>query len=73
MPLFFLDDGTVGYDVAHNVMDSPQAFLRSLNAGANTSDDNGPNPAGVQNTIAVAGIEPSYSDIKNLTIPAATF
>ena len=69
----FLDDGTVGYDVAHNVMDSPQAFLRSPNAGANTSDDNGPNPNGAQNTMAVAGIEPSYSDIKNLTIPLATF
>jgi hypothetical protein len=69
----FLDDGTVGYDVAHNVMDSPQAFLRSSNAGANTSDDNGPNPDGAQNTMAVAGIEPSYSDIKNLTIPTATF
>jgi hypothetical protein len=69
----FLNDGTVGYNVAHNVMDSPQAFLLSPNAGANTSDDNGPNPNGAQNTMAVAGIEPSYSDIKNLTIPVATF
>ena len=70
----FLDDGTVGYDVAHNVMDSPQAFLASTLAGTNTvSKDNGPDADGAQNTMAVAGIEPSYSDIKNLTIPTAAF
>jgi hypothetical protein len=69
----FLDDGTVGYTVAHNVTSNAPGLLVSPNAGTNTVNDNGANPDGAQNTMAVAGIEPSYSDIKNLTLPAATF
>jgi hypothetical protein len=49
-------------------------LLVSPNAGTNVvADDNGANPSGAQNTMGVAGIEPSYADIKNLTIPSATF
>ena len=69
----FLDDGTVGYTVAHNVTINAPGLLVSPNAGANTVTDNGTNPIGAQNTMAVAGIEPGYADIKNLTVPTATF
>jgi hypothetical protein len=41
--------------------------------GKNTITDNGGNPQGAQNTIATAGIEATYADIKNLTVPAAKF
>ena len=41
--------------------------------GASTITDNGGKPQGAQNTIATAGIEPAYADIKSLTVPAASF
>jgi hypothetical protein len=69
----YLDEGTTGYTVAHNVMVNTPGALFALTAGANTLTDNGADPAGAQETIASAGIEPSFADIKNLTIPVATF
>ena len=69
----YLDEGTTGYTVAHNVMINTPGALIALTAGANTLTDNGADPDGAQETIASAGIEPSFADIKNLTIPAATF
>jgi hypothetical protein len=69
-----LDEGTNGYTVAHNVMVSTPGVLISPNAATNnTATDNGGNPSGAQDTMASAGIEPGYADIKSLTIPAATF
>lgn len=41
--------------------------------GQNTISDNGANPAGAANTIATAGIEAAYADVKNLKIPLAKF
>jgi hypothetical protein len=69
----YLDEGTTGYTVAHNVMVNTPGALIAPTAGANTLTDNGADPDGAQATIASAGIEPSFADIKNLTIPVATF
>jgi hypothetical protein len=69
----YLDEGTTGYTVAQNVMVNTPGALISPTAGANTLSDNGADPVGAQATMAAAGIEPSYADIKNLTIPEATF
>jgi len=41
--------------------------------GTNTITDNGSNPTGAQETIATAGIESSYADIRDFTIPPAQF
>ena len=69
----YLDEQTSGYTVAHNVMvNCPTSINRNQN-GQDTVTDNSSNPQGAQNTIATAGIEPSYADIKNLTVPAASF
>jgi len=68
----FLDEGTSGYTVAHNLMVNTPGSLISQNAGANLVTDNGVNPSGADDTSAAAGIEPLYSDIKDLAkaIPA---
>jgi hypothetical protein len=69
----YLDEQTSGYTVAHNVMvNCPTSIARNQN-GQDTVTDNGPNPQGAQNTIATAGIEPAYADIKTLTVPPARF
>jgi hypothetical protein len=68
-----LDEGTVGYTVAHNLMVNTPGTAISLSAGDNQVTDNGASPSGAPNTLASAGIELSYADIKNLAIPAATF
>jgi hypothetical protein len=69
----YLDEGTTGYTVAQNVMVNTPEALISPTARANTLSDNGADPVGAEETMASAGIEPSYADIKNLTIPVATF
>ena len=69
----YLDEGTTGYTVAQNVLLNTPGALIAPTAGANTLTDNGADPAGAQATMASAGIEPSYADIKNLSIPAPTF
>jgi hypothetical protein len=68
-----MDEQTSGYTVAHNVMVNCPTNIAQNKNGTNTVTDNGGNPSGAQNTIATAGIESTYADIKNLTIPAATF
>jgi hypothetical protein len=69
----YLDEQTSGYTIAHNVMvNCPTSIARNQN-GQDTVTDNGPNPQDAQNTIATAGIEAAYADIKKLTVPAASF
>jgi hypothetical protein len=69
----YLDEGTVGYTVTHNLMVKTPGIAISLSAGANPVSDNGASPSGAQDTMATAGLEPSYADIKSFAIPAATF
>jgi hypothetical protein len=69
----YLDEKTSGYTVAHNVMVACPTNIAQNQTGTNTITDNGANPSGAQNTIATAGIEATYADIKNLTLPPATF
>jgi hypothetical protein len=70
---FYLNGGTAGYSVAHNVMVNVPKWTIAIDAVGNTVTDNGTNPAGAQNTMASAGIEPIYADIKAFTLPTATF
>ena len=69
----YLDERTSGCTVAHNVMVDCPTNVAQNQVGSNTISDNGSNPQGAQNTIASAGIQPEYADIKDLTIPAAEF
>jgi len=69
----YMDEKTSGYTVSHNVMVSCPTNVAQNQIGANTISDNGANPQGAQNTIATAGIESTYADIKNLTVPVAKF
>ncbi len=69
----YLDEGTTGYTVAHNVLVNTPGTLVGPNTGANTLTDNGANPEQAENTMATAGIEPNYADIKQLVIERATF
>jgi hypothetical protein len=70
---YYLNGGTAGYTVAHNVMINVPKGSIAIDAKDNNVFDNGPSPSGLQNTMATAGIEPIYTDIKTLTIPAAVF
>ena len=69
----YLDEKSSGYTVAHNVMVNCPTNIAQNQTGTNTITDNGANPSGAQNTIATAGIEATYVDIKTLTVPPATF
>jgi hypothetical protein len=70
----YLDEGTDGYTVAHNVLvNSPNIVHQNKNGPTVTVTDNGPTPNNAQATIMSAGIEPAYADIKTLTLPAARF
>jgi hypothetical protein len=72
----YMDEQTAGYTVEHNVLTNLGSGIPAVHQnknGADTITDNGPNPSGAQATIASAGIEPAYADIKALTIPAAKF
>jgi len=67
----YLDEGTSGYDVSHNVFVNSPSGVACNSCGAYTESDNAGTSA---TTIANAGIEPAYSDIKNnLTIPLPDF
>ncbi len=69
----YLDEETSGYTVAQSGMiDCPTNIVQNKN-GTNTVTDSGANPQGAQNTIATAGIEVAYADIKTLTVLPATF
>lgn len=69
----YLDEGTTGYTVAHNLMINTPGSLISQSAGSNMVTDNGVNPTDAENTQATAGIEPSYSDVKALANSAVIF
>ncbi|HVY40797.1 MAG TPA: right-handed parallel beta-helix repeat-containing protein [Polyangia bacterium] len=70
----YMDEQTDGYTVAHNVLlSSPNIVHQNKNGSHMTIMDNGPSPTNAQSTIATAGIEPAYADIKTLTIPATSF
>ena len=69
----YLDEKTSGYNVSHNVMVNCPTNIAQNGTGTNTITDNGGNPSGAQNTIATAGIEASYADIKTLTAPLPSF
>jgi hypothetical protein len=72
----YMDEGTDGFTVAHNVLVNVKAddqVHQNKNGSHMTITDNGPSPTGAQSTIATAGIEAAYADIKTLKIPPATF
>jgi hypothetical protein len=69
----YLDEGTTGYTVAHNVLLDTPGTLVGPNTGSNTLTDNGATPEQVENTLATAGIEARYADIKQLVIERAEF
>jgi len=67
----YLDEGTSGYNVSHNVFANSPTGVACNSCGAYTESDNAGQSA---NTIANAGIEPAYNDMKNkLTIPLPVF
>ena len=74
----YFDEGTRGYTAEHNVMvncngqintNSDDKFDTCNSGGGNTITDNSSNPSGAQTTIADAGLEPAYVNIKNMTVP----
>lgn len=67
----YLDEGSSGFDISHNVSINSPSGVACNRCGAYTqSDNNGQSPT----TIANAGIEEPYRDIKNLTtIPLPRF
>jgi hypothetical protein len=70
----YMDEGTDGYTVAHNVLlNSPDIVHQNKNGPKMTIQDNGPSTTAAQSTIANAGIEAAYADIKTLKCPAASF
>ena len=68
-----MDEQTSGYTIAHNVLINCPTNVAQNRTGNNTITDKGGNPQGAQDTIATAGIEPAYADIKDLAIPHAGF
>ncbi len=67
----YLDEGTSGYDVSHNVFQNAPSGVACNSCGTYTESDNNGQSA---TTIANAGIESAYSDIKNkVTLPLPVF
>lgn len=67
----YLDEGSSGFDVSHNVFVSAPSGVACNSCGTYTSSDNAGTSA---TTIANAGIESAYTDIKNyLPIPLPDF
>jgi len=67
----YLDEGSSGFDVSHNVQVNAPKGVACNSCGSYTQSDNDGTAA---STISGAGIEPAYSDIKNkLTIPLPVF
>jgi hypothetical protein len=67
----YLDEGTSGYDVSHNVFANAPSGVACNSCGTYTESDNTGSAA---STISGAGIESAYGDIKNkLTIPLPDF
>lgn len=66
----YLDEGSSGFDIAHNVFQRAPSGIACNSCGAYTGSDNAGQLA---STIANAGIEAAYSDIKTKTIPLPVF
>lgn len=66
----YLDEGSSGFDVSHNVAVNAPGGVACNSCGAYTKSDNEGTSA---TTIASAGIEAAYSDIKTLAIPLPDF
>ena len=67
----YLDEQTSGYTVAHNALVNAPTNVAQNQTGQNTiTDTPASNP---QSVMPMAGIEASYADIKNPTIPVASF
>lgn len=69
----YLNEGTTGYTVAHNVMINTPGLSVASNTGSNLLTDNGAHISRADEIMAEAGIEPAYADIKTLSIPPAVF
>jgi len=67
----YLDEGSSGFDVSHNVFKNAPSGVACNSCGTYTQSDNAGTAA---STISGAGIEAAYGDIKNkLTIPLPDF
>ena len=67
----YLDEQTSGFTIAHNAMVNAPASVAQNHDGTNTiTDTPAANPDSVE---SMAGIESAYADIKNQTIPSASF
>jgi len=69
----YLNEGTAGYTVAHNLMVNTPGLATASNTGSNLLTDNSSHPTAADDTMAAAGIEPAYADIKTLALPPAAF
>lgn len=67
----YLDEGSSGFDVSHNVFARAPSGIACNSCGSYTSSDNA---GSLASTIANAGIQPEFNDIKSkLTIPIPNF
>lgn len=66
----YLDEGSSGFDIAHNVFQRAPSGVACNSCGTYTASDNAGQLA---STIANAGIEAAYGDIKTKTIPLPVF
>jgi len=67
----YLDEGSSGFDISHNVSKNSPGNIACNSCGTYTSSDNA---GSLASTIANAGIESSYGDIKTkTTLPVADF
>lgn len=67
----YLDEGTSGYDVSHNVFANAPSGVACNSCGTYSASDN---TGSSSSTISGAGIESAFSDIKNKrTIPLPVF
>jgi hypothetical protein len=70
----YMDEQTDGFTVQHNVMvNCPTEVHQHATGSHNTISDNGPNTTNAAQTIANAGIEAAYADIKTLKAPLPSF
>ncbi|MBK8802621.1 MAG: carbohydrate-binding protein [Fibrobacteres bacterium] len=66
----YLDEGSSGMDISHNVSKNSPSTIACNNCGSYTQSDNTGSAA---STISGAGIEPAYIGIKTKTLPLAEF
>ena len=66
----YLDEGSSGFDVSHNVYQRAPGGVACNSCGTYTKSDNEGSSA---TTIASAGIESAYAGVKTLSLPAVRF